>query len=83
VFSPAKARGYLDIRIPSHCYYRSAKGYSYGLDFDKKVLVEMDARHGETKSTRFSGEVRPQEAETTQPALRLSFKATGMCLTAV
>lgn len=43
IFSPAKARGFLDIRIPSHYYYGSTKGYTYGWDFDKKVLVEVDA----------------------------------------
>ena len=43
IFSPAKARGFLDIRIPSHYYYGSTKGYTYGWDNNKKVLVEVDA----------------------------------------
>ena len=43
IFSPAKARGFLDIRIPSHYYYGSTKGYTYGWDDNKKVLVEVDA----------------------------------------
>ncbi|KAH8112814.1 hypothetical protein DFH11DRAFT_1604084 [Phellopilus nigrolimitatus] len=32
VFSPAKARGYADIRIPSHYYYQATPQYSYGWD---------------------------------------------------
>ena len=42
IFSPAKARGFLDIRIPSHYYYGSTKEYTYGWDNDKKGLVEKD-----------------------------------------
>jgi len=32
VFSPAKARGFLDIKIPSHYYYGSTRRYTYGWD---------------------------------------------------
>lgn len=32
VFSPAKAAGYLDIRIPSHYYYAQTRRYTYGWD---------------------------------------------------
>ncbi|KAG6906663.1 hypothetical protein DXG01_012720, partial [Tephrocybe rancida] len=32
VFSPARAEGFLDIRIPSHYYYGSTKRYTYGWD---------------------------------------------------
>jgi len=42
VFSPARAKGFMDVRIPSHYYYGSTKGYTYGWDFDKKVLTPVD-----------------------------------------
>ena len=32
VFSPAKARGFMDIRIPSHYYFSSMPRYTYGWD---------------------------------------------------
>jgi hypothetical protein len=32
----------MDVRIPSHYYYGSTKGYTYGWDFDKKVLTPVD-----------------------------------------
>lgn len=32
VFSPAKAQGFMDIRIPSHYYYGSTRRYTYGWD---------------------------------------------------
>ena len=32
VFSPAKARGYADIRIPSHYYHQATPQYTYGWD---------------------------------------------------
>ncbi|KAJ7097534.1 hypothetical protein C8R44DRAFT_366408 [Mycena epipterygia] len=32
VFSPARARGFLDIRIPSHYYYGGTRRYTYGWD---------------------------------------------------
>ena len=42
VFSPARTKGFMDIRIPSHYYYGSTKGYTYGWDWDKKVLMPVD-----------------------------------------
>ena len=42
VFSPARAKGFMDVRIPSHYYYGSTKGYTYGWDFEKKVLTPVD-----------------------------------------
>ncbi|KAJ2915744.1 hypothetical protein MD484_g4678, partial [Candolleomyces efflorescens] len=42
VFSPARAKGFMDVRIPSHYYYGSTKGYTYGWDFEKKVLTAVD-----------------------------------------
>lgn len=32
VFSPAKAQGYADIRIPSHYYHQATPAYTYGWD---------------------------------------------------
>ena len=32
VFSPAKAKGFMDIKIPSHYYYGSTRRYTYGWD---------------------------------------------------
>ena len=32
VFSPAKAQGYADIRIPSHYYHQATQSYAYGWD---------------------------------------------------
>ena len=32
VFSPAKAEGYADIRIPSHYYHQATPQYTYGWD---------------------------------------------------
>ncbi|KAJ7100818.1 hypothetical protein B0H15DRAFT_817432 [Mycena belliarum] len=32
VFSPARARGFLDVRIPSHYYYGGTRRYTYGWD---------------------------------------------------
>ena len=32
VFSPAKAKGYADIRIPSHYYHQATPQYTYGWD---------------------------------------------------
>ena len=32
VFSPARAQGYADIRIPSHYYHQATPSYSYGWD---------------------------------------------------
>ncbi|KAF8905928.1 hypothetical protein CPB84DRAFT_1813928 [Gymnopilus junonius] len=42
VFSPAKARGFMDIRIPSHYYYGSTKRYTYGWDSVNLELKEVD-----------------------------------------
>ena len=32
IFSPAKASGYLDIRVPSHYYHGQTRRYTYGWD---------------------------------------------------
>ena len=46
IFSPAKAAGYLDIRIPSHYYYAQTRRYTYGWD---PVNLELKATdHMET-----------------------------------
>lgn len=42
VFSPAKARGFLDVRIPSHYYYGSTKRYTYGWDSVNLELKDVD-----------------------------------------
>ncbi|KAG7096090.1 hypothetical protein E1B28_006766 [Marasmius oreades] len=42
VFSPAKAKGFMDIKIPSHYYWGSTKGYTYGWDPVKGKLSEVD-----------------------------------------
>jgi hypothetical protein len=42
VFSPARAKGFLDIRIPSHYYYGSTKRYTYGWDSVNLVLKDVD-----------------------------------------
>ncbi|PSS34204.1 hypothetical protein PHLCEN_2v1754 [Hermanssonia centrifuga] len=46
VFSPAKAAGYLDIRIPSHYYYGQTRRYTYGWDPVNLELRPVD--HAET-----------------------------------
>ncbi|KAL4248591.1 Protein O-Glucosyltransferase/Glycosyltransferase 90 [Abortiporus biennis] len=46
IFSPAKASGYLDIRIPSHYYYAQTKRYTYGWDPVNLELRPID--HMET-----------------------------------
>ncbi|EMD36971.1 glycosyltransferase family 90 protein [Gelatoporia subvermispora B] len=46
VLSPAKAPGYLDIRIPSHYYYGQTRRYTYGWDPVNLELREVD--HMET-----------------------------------
>ncbi|KAF9813401.1 hypothetical protein IEO21_05635 [Rhodonia placenta] len=46
VFSPAKAPGYSDIRIPSHYYYGQTRRYTYGYDPVNLELKEVD--HMET-----------------------------------
>ncbi|KAH6891741.1 capsular associated protein [Coprinopsis sp. MPI-PUGE-AT-0042] len=42
VFSPARAKGYMDIRIPSHYYYGSTSSYTYGWDRDREILLPID-----------------------------------------
>ncbi|GLB39561.1 putative lipopolysaccharide-modifying enzyme [Lyophyllum shimeji] len=42
VFSPARAKGFLDIKIPSHYYYGSTKRYTYGWDAINLELKEVD-----------------------------------------
>ncbi len=42
VFSPAKAKGYQDIRIPSHYYYGSTPRYTYGWDSVNLELKDVD-----------------------------------------
>ncbi|KAG6818280.1 hypothetical protein H0H93_006311, partial [Arthromyces matolae] len=42
VFSPARAKGFMDIRIPSHYYYGSTPRYTYGWDPINLELHEVD-----------------------------------------
>jgi len=42
VLSPARAKGFLDIRIPSHYYYGSTKRYTYGWDSINLELKDVD-----------------------------------------
>lgn len=42
VLSPAKAAGFLDIRIPSHYYYGSTPQYTYGWDPINLELKDVD-----------------------------------------
>lgn len=42
VFSPARAKGFMDIKIPSHYYYGSTKRYTYGWDPVNLELKEVD-----------------------------------------
>lgn len=42
VFSPAKANGFLDIRIPSHYYFGSTPQYTYGWDPVNLELKDVD-----------------------------------------
>lgn len=42
VFSPAKAKGFLDIKIPSHYYYGSTRRYTYGWDAINLELRDYD-----------------------------------------
>ena len=46
IFSPAKASGYQDIRIPSHYYYAQTRRYTYGWDPVNLELNPVD--HMET-----------------------------------
>jgi hypothetical protein len=43
IFSPAKAPGFLDIRIPSHYYYASTPRYTYGWDAVNLELKGVDS----------------------------------------
>ncbi|KAF8879824.1 glycosyltransferase family 90 protein [Infundibulicybe gibba] len=42
VFSPARAKGFLDIKIPSHYYYGSTQRYTYGWDPINLELKDVD-----------------------------------------
>ncbi|KAF8546751.1 glycosyltransferase family 90 protein [Imleria badia] len=42
VFSPAKAKGFADIRIPSHYYQGGHARYTYGYDPDTRGVKEID-----------------------------------------
>ncbi|KIK69792.1 glycosyltransferase family 90 protein [Collybiopsis luxurians FD-317 M1] len=42
VMSPARARGFADIKIPSHYYYGSTSRYTYGWDPARKEVHEVD-----------------------------------------
>jgi hypothetical protein len=42
VFSPARARGFLDIKIPSHYYYGGTRRYTYGWDPVNLELKDVD-----------------------------------------
>ncbi|KAG6873384.1 hypothetical protein C0995_016194 [Termitomyces sp. Mi166 len=42
VFSPARAQGFMDIRIPSHYYYGSTARYTYGWDPVNLELGDTD-----------------------------------------
>ncbi|KAL1948434.1 hypothetical protein VTO73DRAFT_12509 [Trametes versicolor] len=42
MFSPAKASGYMDIRIPSHYYYAQTRRYTYGWDSVNLQLKPVD-----------------------------------------
>ena len=46
IFSPSKAPGYSDIRVPSHYYYGTSRRYTYGWDEVNIELKEVD--HMET-----------------------------------
>ncbi|KAJ3571640.1 hypothetical protein NP233_g3610 [Leucocoprinus birnbaumii] len=42
IFTPARAQGFMDIRIPSHYYYGSTKRYTYGWDPVNLELKDVD-----------------------------------------
>lgn len=46
IFSPAKASGFADIRIPSHYYYAQTRRYTYG--WDPVILELKEVDHMET-----------------------------------
>lgn len=43
VFSPAKAKGFLDVRIPSHYYYGNTPRYTYGWDSVNLEMKNVDS----------------------------------------
>ncbi|KAK7446702.1 hypothetical protein VKT23_014397 [Stygiomarasmius scandens] len=45
IFSPAKARGFSDIRIPSHYYYGATPRYTYGWDEVNLEFHRLPAKH--------------------------------------
>ncbi|KAG6812266.1 hypothetical protein H0H92_003655 [Tricholoma furcatifolium] len=56
VFSPARAKGFLDIRIPSHYYYGSTKRYTYGWDpinLEQKEVDNMEMPWAEKEDKIF------------------------------
>lgn len=42
VFSPSKAKGFADIRIPSHYYHRGSHRYTYGWDPVSRKAKDID-----------------------------------------
>ncbi|KAG9310121.1 glycosyltransferase family 90 protein [Chiua virens] len=42
IFSPARARGFFDIRIPSHYYYTGGEKYTYAWDQEHGIVKETD-----------------------------------------
>ena len=55
IFSPSKAPGYSDIRIPSHYYYGTSRRFTYGWDEVNLELKEID--HMETPWERKSDKI--------------------------
>jgi len=43
IFSPAKAKGFMDIKIPSNYYYGNTRRYTYGWDTVNRQLHDYDA----------------------------------------
>ncbi|KAG2006903.1 capsular associated protein [Coprinopsis cinerea AmutBmut pab1-1] len=43
IFSPTKAPGFMDIRIPSHYYFGNTPRYTYGWDYVNLELKEVDS----------------------------------------
>ncbi|KAH0831320.1 glycosyltransferase family 90 protein [Lanmaoa asiatica] len=42
VFSPSKAKGFADIRIPSHYYHKGSQRYTYAWDPEHREIEEID-----------------------------------------
>jgi len=74
VFSPAKASGYLDIRIPSHYYYAQTRRYTYGWDPVNLELKSTD--HMETPWEQKSDKVFWRGASTGGGSSPAGFAAT-------